>query len=80
MSKELKSTMVVKNGEDMTAGSFFNFSARRGRRLPNSLEIKIEISKVKLTNPAMRTMNNHQPDSYITRPMSLGNPIKPITN
>jgi hypothetical protein len=59
MSNELKSTSVVKKGDDITAGSFFNFKARRGNKLPSSFEIKIESSNVKLTNPAILTMYSH---------------------
>ena len=44
----------------MTAGSFLSLSANNGIRLPSIFEIMIEINNVKLTNPEIRMMNNHQ--------------------
>ena len=71
---------MVKNGEDITAGSLFNFKANMGIRLPSIFESKIEMNKVKLTNPEILVINNHHGASYIGIPISKGKRIKPVAN
>ena len=78
ISNEQTSTIVVTNGEEIRAGSFFISATSIGSDVPTNFATKIPSNNVPLTNNEIDTLaTNHSPPTNAT-PLLRSAPSKPI--